>query len=221
MARRGFASTRRSSVHRRSWSALGAVSGGIVAIHAPDGINLCSGQAAPLDCWELTGPLRSWTSADGSSWTAHTGPDLKLGEMSGVFNEHPSVTSGTDAHLIAVAHRAELAVSSDGVTWRNVSAQAFGKGFGPESPGAIPAGLVSIGSTAKSTTAVSSADGKTWTAHALSDIPTGNNEIVAGSSGLVATGLEYFDSGAATWHWWSSLDGKTWKALSNYPPLGR
>jgi hypothetical protein len=197
---------------------VGATADGIAALTVQAGTAYCS-PPMPLECWNLTGPLQSWTSSDGTTWTAHPGPAVKLPtEMMGQDGEHPVLKAGTVPNLVVAMPGQPLAISRDGVSWTSVPASAFPAGW--ELADVVPFGaeLVAIGDTPKRALVVTSTDGRTWSSHAFPGQGCATSEgFVAGPAGLIATGINLHQ----VWTWCSSPDGRTWRSLPGLPPLGR
>ncbi len=228
-----------SSTDGRTWESLdadifgpttivvgtAATTDGLVALTLQAGPAICDSEPGldltVPDCWSKTGPLQVWTSSDGTTWSAHPGPDIALPEMAGQGEDPPTLIAADGGRLLAVTLRGQpLATSNDGIAWAAVPTGAFPKGWRAEAAVGTAAGMVAVGDTAAKTVAVWSPDGRVWTSHALGTTSTGNNVVVPGATGLMATGLEYHDNGAGTWTWWWSLDGRFWRAQAGYPPLG-
>jgi len=196
-------------------------SAGIVVLTLQGGSFGENGRETEADGWTLQGPWQTWTSTDGTTWTAHPGPDFTVpSEMTGV--NHPELVAGGGGHGIALAMAGQpLAFSPDGFTWTTVSLTAFPGGPAGWSPGVfapIQAGFVAIGTTATGTVALTTPDGQAW--HKASVPTTCPAEgITVAASGLIVEG----SAGEA--HnpkqvWCASSNGTSWTRLVNLPPLG-
>lgn len=171
---------------------------------------------ADRDTWEVTGPWESWASSDGRTWTGHPGPAF----------EHPSsmradLVRGAGVPTVAlVAEGQPVAFTTDGVTWRTASLNAFPggpAGWHPEGTAALSPGFVSVSSSGH---AASSVDGAAWTSHELSDACPANG-LVAGSSGVILTGSLEADIHDWSETWCTSADGAGWTPNLTLAPLGR
>ena len=181
-----------------------------------------------LECHQLSGPLQSWTSADGTAWTAHPVTGVALpGEMSGNEDDHPVLEQATAPLLIVRSEGRWPAASDDGVTWDHLGAGDLPRGWRAAGATAFAGGYVGIGSAAGASTVVSSTDGRHWTATALRP-KCGNPDLsrsmleplAAGADGLVAQGSRYEESGIVRWLWCASGGGRAWQPLDSFPPLG-
>lgn len=208
---------------------LGETDAGVVALTLRGGANQCDGETR-LGCWTLSGPLRSWTSADGVAWTEHGGPDVKLTpDCDGCGLDVPIVRAGRPGVIVVVSSMdgQQVAVSPDGSTWETVPGEPFPSRSEIRDVAAFGSGFVAVGELNGDPTraiALWSGDGRTWESRPIKAIglaPKAGStasHLVAGSAGLIAQGSD--DLAPGTEYWWSSLDGRTWKQLSNYPPLG-
>ncbi|HEX2705522.1 MAG TPA: hypothetical protein VHM65_07165, partial [Candidatus Lustribacter sp.] len=82
---------------------LGETAEGIVALTLQGGADQCQGQDTRPNCWMPVAPLQSWTSSNGTTWTAHAGP-IGFGlPMPGCYEcgvTIPIVRSGTPGLLV-------------------------------------------------------------------------------------------------------------------------
>ena len=196
---------------------VGATADGIAALTVQAGTAACD-SPLPLECWNLIGPLESWTSTDGTTWAPHPGPGIKLpSEMNGQDGEHPSLQPMTAPALVVTQPGQPLAISRDGIAWELVPDSAFPTGWSLGEVAALGPSLVALGWTPAKGVALTSRDGRVWTSHALPAGCAVNEALAVGSAGLIATGIA--DGGM--WSWCSSLNGRTWTRLPGLPPLGR
>jgi hypothetical protein len=218
-----------------TWSQLGAdvfgpstivvgmapTADGIAALTLQAGKNVGGGDPNPVGSWTLTGPLQSWTSLDGTTWAVSPGPDVALPEELTGESGDPTLLVGTANHVLVVMSGGRpVARSVDGIAWEAVPAGSFPAGWTAEAAVGIERGFLAVGGTATRELILSSSDGRAWASKLLSTKDIGNERLVAGSAGQIATGLEYLGNGAGKWTWWSSPDGRSWRTLSKYPPLG-
>jgi hypothetical protein len=209
----------------------------------PNGLVALSGQAATNGCalcWTIANPIQAWTSSDGTSWTAHPGPDLALPASPG----NPRLVVGPAGFLAAVPDEAgpggsgptQAAISADGVTWQTLSPDTFPAGFRLSdvygtSTGYLAVGAQEVDPEHEAAAALWSTDGRSWVVTGPMQIASRTGvvlaasqpswtagTIVAGSGGFIVTGGVEAAPGAQLW--WQSSDGQHWQALSGYPPLG-
>lgn len=219
-----------------TWELLGAdvLGPSTIALGAaptPDGVVVLTlqssggsggGDSVAVDTLTLTGQLQTWTTSNGTDWTAHPGPDVALPEeVDG--DTLPQLVAGTPGLLAVVPTEtasgigSRMAISDDGVGWDVLPRAALPQGWRTSDVVATSTGFVAL----MGTLALTSTDGRTWRKHPISSsISVGNEYLVAGPRGVVASGLRYEDNGAGTWFWWASTDGRSWRTLSDYPPLG-
>ena len=206
---------------------LAAAGGQLVALTAAGGTAACP----PSMCGSLYGPITSWTSADGLTWSAHAGPDLPLppdGEP------HVSLAGGPAGLVVAFAPvsggadlTARVATSPDGVAWSLLPPAALPADtllwdVHATATGFVAAGRVwPAGGSITGSLALTSRDGRTWTSTPLpiaADRVALVDRLLQGSGGFLATGTDYGLPGTTLW--WRSADGHAWQALAGYPPLG-
>jgi hypothetical protein len=206
---------------------LATAGGQLVALTAAGGTAACP----PSMCGSLYGPITSWTSADGLTWSAHVGPDLPLppdGEP------HVSLAGGPAGLVVAFAPvsggadlTARVATSPDGVAWSLLPSGALPPNallwdVHPTTSGFVAAGRVwPAGGSITGSLALTSRDGRTWTSTPLpvaADRVALVEGLLQGAGGFLATGSDYGLPGTSLW--WRSADGHAWQALAGYPPLG-
>lgn len=176
-------------------------------------------------------PLTSWTSPDGSSWTAHDGPLLPVQPGCDDCGVPAPVFVSSASGLLVVTETGQMAISGDGVAWQAVDASGLPPGLEINPNGVIPfrSGFVAVAERNPTVggieaIALSTPDGRTWTSRPLPyrnfdpELGTTASRLNAGRDGLIARGSTGGAPGAAIW--WSSLDGSSWKELADYPPLG-
>ena len=201
---------------------------GLVALTLTGGHQDCEGPEG-LACWSPAGPLVSWTSTDGESWAPHpiATLDIQRDTIDGLVSV-PFVAA-RDGVVVVAGHQAtgyRVVASQDGVSWPIGSIPSA---FSFSAMAAFDNGFVAIGAFRRadgSARAVSyfSVDGNAWTRASMpapSGLPgdlIGMDELVAGPSGVIATGFTYQTPGKQLW--WGSADGSTWTLLDDYPPLG-
>ena len=200
---------------------VGATADGIAALTLQAGTASCDPPLL-LDCWNLAGPLESWTSSDATSWTAHPGPAVVLPpEMNGQDGGHPVLRDVTAPRLVVTSGARQVAISRDGVAWTSVPASAFPAGWRLEDLVAFGSDLVAVGRTATKPLALTSSGGRTWTRHVLPTACGTAEKIVAGPAGLIVVGTTEGDgTGVFPSGWCSSVDGRHWRSLPGLPPLG-
>ena len=209
-------------------------SSGLVALTLQGGTNQCGDRGATLDCWQPALPLQTWTSPDGSSWTAHPGPaiDLPVGcDSCGV--DVPLFRSGTPGLLVTSrSHGTErdlpvAAFSVDGITWTNLASKAFPSGFVFGDVEAFRSGFIAVGDNQGDpgrAMALWSTDGRHWTPTYLptAGMPRSDGStahlIDVGPRGVIVEGSNNAVPG--TTRWWTSTSGTAWRRFSGYPPLG-
>ena len=206
---------------------------GLVALTVRAATNAC---APTGDCWSFAGPLRSWTSSDGTSWTAHAGPVLS--SVSSVLATGPGGLVAMDASVGSTGpSRTRVAISPDGVTWRTLELATIPAGITIADLRGTAHGYFAVGAQATTpelhqAVALWSTDGQRWrivgplalaSTGGLVLASTGTSwsagTILAARNGFLAIG----GTDAATPggdFWWQSADGRSWRALTNFPPLG-
>lgn len=208
--------------------------GGVVALTLRGGPNPGGDGDGRITRWPLALPLTSWTSPDGSSWTAHDAPLVPVQpgcDDCGV--PAPVFVSSADG-LLVVTETGQMAISGDGVAWQALAATGLppGIGFGPRGVLPFRSGFVAVaernptvgGNATIEAIALSTSDARTWASRPLPyrdfdpELGTTASWLDAGRDGLIARGSSGGAPGAAIW--WSSLDGSSWKELADYPPLG-
>ncbi len=199
------------------------MAGGVAALTLQSGTYLENGSATDLGYWTLTGPWQSWTSSNGTTWTAHPGPAFSVPQgMTGYAQGHPTLVAGAGSDLLAITFGGgPLAFSPDGIAWQTVSLDAFPGGPAGWRAADIAAwspGFVTVGSSPTKSVALASLDGRAWTS---SDLPTTcpAGQLTIGSAGMIMTS-SVGDPHTPVAVWCSSLDGRTWQGLPKYPPLG-
>lgn len=200
---------------------VAASDNGVVALTLQSGASDGEGNPSDLESWTLTGPWRTWTSSDGTTWSAHPGPDFTLPrDMSG--NSHPTLLAGAGGHLLAIVLGGQpLAFSRDGVAWETVSLDAYPggpAGWQAASLVAFPPGFLAVGSTPAKALAISSADGRAWASRALPSA-CAPGYITVGRLGLIVTFVEG-DPHSPKTVWCSSPDGRAWRVVSRLAPIG-
>lgn len=199
--------------------------GGFAAMTLQSGANEhCSpGDMVDIGCFDPGGPLQSWTSKDGLSWSAHPGPD-----GAGAF------FGSTGKTLFAMDYAPggfKVAVSTDGITWQSLAKSPLPKTYTSDSPAVVSAPgsiLLAGGSNLESSdTGVRaslprSTDGRRWTSITLPDTTPGEGEglglVYVGQHGLLAWGNTAAIPGDTLW--WHSSDGVHWSAVHGFAPLG-
>ncbi len=193
----------------RTWSPLpdGTFGQAIVAYAVP------SANGIAVLAADANGNTTTWVSTDGTSWTSHPAPGLRLA--------HGDDVAGTAGGLVAIVQGTpdELAFSSDGTSWQTVSlpgpsaasvqgVTAFGRGF------------VAVGEPGDGTgspIAWWSPDGMTWTRATVPAHPgDGFSDVHAAADGLVGISTTGGTPGLASF--WTSSDGRTWSPGTD--PLG-
>lgn len=221
---------------------LGETVEGIVALTLQGGADQCQGQGTRPNCWMPAAPLQSWTSSNGTTWTAHAGPTgfgLPMPGCDECGVTIPIVRSGTPGLLVVNYSGTEAgagspaAFSRDGVGWENLPVDAFPAGISFHDVAGIRSGFIATGEqnvTVKGEETIravllSSSDGRKWVERDLPAAPgldpqngSSAGGLVVGPDGLIAIGATSDMSGVETW--WSSLTGRAWSRLVGYPPLG-
>ncbi len=204
---------------------VAAVPGGLAALSAQAGSNGCD-PGDPFDgCFGAVPPVQSWTSADGLSWTAHSGPFD--GDQTPWFGAVGSTLFAMQYGKTAF----EGAISTDGVTWTALPTDALPPSYTADSPAVFgtPAaimlaggGNLAGGGGSLRTSIPRSVDGQHWTSVRLPFTTPGVAEsvdaIYVGRSGLLADGHTAETPGQDLW--WRSADGASWSAVTGFPPLG-
>jgi hypothetical protein len=196
---------------------MAATADGLVALTFDDG-SVPQGQDAG-EMLKVARPFRSWTSADGRSWTDHPGPDVDLPDEAYLRPDDIDwLQASSTPLLIVAAGSGPPFISTDGITWTREATSGLSTAFPPSSIKAVGSGFVAVSDTAMAT----SPDGRTWTKHLLSTGCSANEGIVLGRTGYVATGLiETTVSGVQRWVWCESPDDLSWHKLPDLSPLGR
>lgn len=199
---------------------------GLVAITLTGGHRDCEGPEG-LACWSPSGPLKAWTSADGEQWAPGPVADIKIGTIDGVISV-PFVAA-RDGVVVVMARDGDgyrVVTSQNGVAWKEGS---IASAFTVNDMDAFDNGFVAVGQFRRAdgsqrAVAYFSVDGTVWT-RASMPVPNGVSadflaieDLVAGPSGLIATGHTMETPGAELW--WGSVDGSVWSVLDDYPPLG-
>jgi hypothetical protein len=157
------------------------------------------------------------SSGDGGTWRRATIAgieDMSFASIAPLASGFVAVGSrGTNAQFVG----AVVAVSSDGLGW-SVPASDIAPLKGGEMSGVAsgPAGLVAVGRGNTGPSTWQSADGLTWTEHAVGD-PNGELTIVDvtyGNGRYVAAGSAGGRAAA-----WTSVDGLTWMLGPGSPAL--
>jgi hypothetical protein len=208
---------------------IAEVPSGLVALTAQAGSDECP----PGDCWTITGPLQSWTSADGARWVAHMGPELlpqgeSVDRVGMVAGRAGIVAASTSLPVVA-------SFSSDGVTWRPIQkgfpATFHLAGLWARVDGFAAVGAVYVDAGHQAGLALWSPDGESWSP-AAGPLLTASSAITLASSGPswdasglvigrdggIAIGAEAGAPGGE--FWWQSGDGQHWRLLNGFPPLG-
>ena len=204
---------------------VGATANGPVAVTVGATIGDCQPSDDP-SCFSAVGPVQSWTSSDGTTWTAHDVVGIDLPPSGGDNVSPPRVAIGPGGVLVdqPVSHGTQLALSTDGATWQALPAatiparaaigdmEAFGDGFvalGADPDGQRPVALLS-------------SDGRTWTEHRLpfqeAGLGAGGDLALVAQNGILAEGSVAATPGQSLW--WTTDDGSTWKRDPKYGPLG-
>jgi hypothetical protein len=201
---------------------------GLVAVTLTGGHRDCEGPEG-LACWSPGGPLMAWTSADGEQWAPGTVADIEIERdtIDGVVSV-PFVAA-RDGVVVVVARVGggfRVVASQTGVTWTPGS---LPRAFSVNDMDAFDDGFVDVGPFRRPdgtdrAVAYFSVDGTVWTRTSM-PVPNGTRadlvaieDLVAGPSGLIATGHTLETPGVDLW--WASADGSVWSVLDDYPPLG-
>lgn len=207
-----------------------ATAAGVAAITVQGGPNGCGDETEPIFCWTPALPIQSWTSTDGSTWTAHPGPEIQLTpDCDDCGIDLPLIASGKPGILIVgrPVTGLQLAISTDGAAWQVLPATAFPPEFFPNDLAGFGPGFLAIGQTTSDpgrAVAFATSDGRAWQSHDLASTAadpqtdTSADILAAGPAGVVAKGGTGAAPGLSLW--WSSLDGAAWSELAKYPPLG-
>jgi hypothetical protein len=219
-----------TSTDGRTWEPLGAdvfsasaivvgmapTTEGIVALTVLPGPTIRDDETEDLS-WSVAGPVQAWTSSDGSTWTAHPGPDLELPSATSLTVHDTDWLQVSTAPLVFVARGSRPPfVSTDGIEWRRQTTSGLPTSFRLPSIIGVGSGFVAVGDDA----IASSPDGRTWTTKAWPETCSANQGIVVGRDGMIVTGISDGGGHSAPWTWCSSLGGRTWRNLSGLPPLG-
>ena len=202
---------------------------GLVALTVQSGpIVYCyPGDTVGMGCFQPGGPVQSWTSTDGLSWSAHPGPMLDTGAGGPWLG-----STGTTLFAMAYGHaNFDVALSGDGVTWETLAASQVPKTYNADSPAVVSAAgsiLLCGGSNIESSdtgaraTLPRSTDGRHWSSITLPDTTPGEGEdlsrVQVGLHGYLAEGRT--PSTPRTTLWWHSSDGVHWSAVHGFAPLG-
>lgn len=208
---------------------VGELPSGLVALTVQSGPNVyCDpGDTVDIGCFQPGGPVQSWTSADGFSWSAHPGPPLDPGAGGPWFG-----STGKTLFAMAYGHENfDVALSADGVTWQTLAASPLPKTYNADSPAVVSAAdsillcggsNIEISDTRARATLPRSTDGRHWTSITLADTTPGEGEdlglVYVGLHGYLATGRTPGAPGKTLW--WHSSDGIHWSAVSGFAPLG-
>jgi hypothetical protein len=205
---------------------------GLVVVTEPGVGSRCSGSP----CAPAYGPpTMSWTSPDGRTWSPSE--SLYLG-LPGPGADEPMLAAGP-AGLVAMSNGpgAQVAISSDGISWRTLPAGTLPKAIVIADLRATATGYVAGGRWMTNdghwdAATLWSADGRVWTttramplATSRGPMPTGAgtssvvDSFAAGRDGLIAIGRGVASPGAELW--WQSTDGRHWLPVPTYLPLGR
>jgi hypothetical protein len=181
------------------------------------------------------GPVVSWTSADGRSWTPHAA--VALGPLTS--GPVQMVLAGGPAGLVAATDnpRTLAATSFDGVDWHVLPRSTFPEQFvindlRGTATGYLAGGLWVTSNAQWDAAALWSRDGRTWmrtpplpaaSTPSTTGVGSGGTlsavtSLVPGKGGLIAVGREILAPGRTLW--WQSSDGKAWVPLPSYPPVG-
>jgi hypothetical protein len=211
---------------------IAALSSGLVAL--TQGVR--TDCANPSCISPYAGPVVSWTSPDGRSWTPHAAVTLGPALTSGPVQ---ILLAGGPAELVAATNnpRALAATSLDGVGWHVSPRSTFPEQFvindlRGTATGYLAGGLWVTSNARWDAAALWSGDGRTWMR--TSPLPAASTpanaglgsgatmsavtSLVLGEAGLIAVGREILAPGRTLW--WQSSDGKAWVSLPSYPPVG-
>jgi hypothetical protein len=186
--------------------------GGVVALTVTVGPTIRDEETGDTS-WKVTGPVQTWTSPDGRTWTPAPGPDI--GEPGTVTGSGDWLAASTTPLLIVTRSRPSF-VSTNGVDWSPVTTTGLPKAF-------PLAGLSPIGSgflVFRDDAIASSPDARTWTTQTLPAPCSANEGIVIGRDGLIARGITDTGGHVAPWVWCVSTNVHTWHKLAGLKPLG-
>ena len=193
---------------------------GVAALALDATSDFCE-DVAVLSCVNLAGPIKVFTSADGSTFTPHAGPTgtLQL-EMDGLAGDHPFFERGVAPLLLVRSEDRWLGASDDGIAWDAVTVDGKGRQFVEGGAAAFGGGYVATGTTNGTVKLAHSTDGRTWT---TAPFPTAcglPRQLLAADEGLLVVGDESIDAGPSGVRWCSSTDGSSFVRVKDYAPLG-
>jgi hypothetical protein len=201
---------------------------GLVAITLTGGHRDCEGPEG-VACWSPSGPLTAWTSADGEQWAPGPVGDIEIERdtIDGVASvPFVAARDGVVVVVAKVGDAYRTVASQNGIAWREGSLPSA---FSVNDMDAFDNGFVAVGPFRRAdgsqrAVAYFTVDGTVWT-RASMPVPSGTSaglvaieDLVAGPSGVIATGHTMETPGVELW--WGSADGSVWSLLDDYPPLG-
>jgi hypothetical protein len=196
---------------------MAATPDGIVALTVDTGPTVTNEETGDR-WWAPVGPLRSWTSSDGTTWTAHPGPETADVRQAALTAHDLGWLQASTAPLFVIAAgKRPITGSIDGVAWKDLATSGLSSTFPAWGIKAVGSGFLAVRDDA----IASSPDGRTWTKHTLPAPCSANGGMVFARDGLISTGTtEGNGRGVFPWVWCSSRDGQTWRQLKKLQPLG-